>query len=285
MPTPQLQSQIQKAQQLIANQTLPSIPEEVLLLKHELSVKHPNTVTIANLIGRNPEFLADFLQLVNKNLTGENNKITDARGAINIIGIGETFNIFISSIFMRLIATNHREKEIIKSCANTGIVAAELSYWVYDVSRSEAYTAGLLSNVGVILMNREYGFDFLDVYNQQCSMPFTHYKTELDSFSSDHATLSCLVGKRWQMPDHIVKAVLFHHEERFQTRLSSNATIQNLIALIMVSTYIVIEARDAHYLTGELKRYFKIGCEHLNLPENAIKAGKAALSKWGDGVS
>ena len=66
-----MQQQLSSAAQIFTRSSVPSIPDEIVRLKEELNKKYPNTFTIAHIISHNPELLAEFLTLVNTNITSE----------------------------------------------------------------------------------------------------------------------------------------------------------------------------------------------------------------------
>lgn len=276
-----LQEKVSNAKNIFQGQSLPMILQEVLLLKEELTKKYPNTVTIANLISKNPENLSLFLKIANSNVVNQDTQIKDAKAAVNLIGLGDLFNLFMSSVLSRLLVKGLQDQAIMKEGIQTGIVAAELSYWVYDVSRSEAFMAGLLQNVGYLFMRRyDSGYD--DWIPKLKTNPLTNAESESQYYQTDHAVLSSVLGRKWDMPDKIVKAVLFHHDSEFAQKLKSHEGYAELVALIMVSSYIVYSNSDEQYLTQELKDYRDLGQTFLELPDKAIKAGRAALEKWGN---
>lgn len=149
-----LHEKIHAAKEILTGQALPVMPHEILLLKEELSKKYPNTVTIAGLISKNPENLALFLKIANSSVINPEVEIKDARAAVNMIGLGDLFNLFLTTVLTRLLVQDRTEQQILQEGIQMGIVAAELSYWVHDLSRSEAFMSGLLQNIGYLFLRR-----------------------------------------------------------------------------------------------------------------------------------
>lgn len=278
---PSVQEKVMAAREILKDQSLPMIPQEVLLLKEELTKKYPNTVTIANLISKNPENLSLFLKIANSNVVNQDTQIKDAKAAVNLIGLGDLFNLYLSTVLSRLLVTGFRDQEIMREGIQTGIVAAELSYWVYNTSRSEAFMLGLLQNIGYLFMRRyDQGFD--KVIPKLSTNPLTAAQKESIHYNTDHAVLSSVLGRKWNMPDKVVKPVLFHHDAEFVSKLKAYDGYADNVALLMVASYIVYSQREEQYLTQELKDYRDLGKQHLNLPDKAIRAGISALEKWGN---
>lgn len=279
-----MQKQLASAAQIFSKSSVPSVPEEIIRLKEELNKKYPNTVTIANLISHNPELLSDFLTLVNSNITSEKTEIKDAKAAVNVLGLDEIYNIFLSSSLTKIIAQSPVEKAILLHGSKAGLAAAELSYWVYDVSRSEAYMAGLMQNIGAIYFSRIVAEGYYDIYKQQLSNPISGYDKELATYNTSHAFLGTFVTKKWHISPNIYKSILLHHDVDFASKLANDQKVRHLISLIMVANYIVSSNAGDQYITQELKDYRNLGKHQLNLPDIALKAANAAVSKWGNSI-
>lgn len=278
-----MQDKLQKAMQILARAQVPNLPEELIRLQNELNLKYPNTVNVANIISHNPEILSDFMNLVNTNLTDEKQEIKDAKAAVNVLGLDEIYNIFLSAALTNLLAQSPTEKKILTQSAMSGLAAAELSYWVYDVTRSEAYMAGLMQNIGAIYFARAEP-EFEDFFDNQLGNPISGFKNEDEHFGTNHAVLGTVISKKWNIEPDVYKAILFHHDADFGVKATSHQKIKHLIALIVLGNYVVSVSSGDQYITKELKEYRKLGERELDLPDNALKAGIAAVAKWGDKI-
>lgn len=277
-----MQSEIKKASQILSELDVPNIPEEVLKLKEELNKTYPNTVTIANLISHHPELLNEFLTLVNTNVTSEKTEIRDAKAAVNLLGLEEIFNLFVSTSLTSLLGQSHLEKEIITHGAKAGLAAAELSYWVFDVTRSEAYMAALMQNIGALFMARAFQNKYIDMFQAQLGNPLSAYQKELETYGTTHCFISVLLSKKWHIAPEVYKAILFHHSPDFAIQTAGHPRIKHITALMILANYTVASTSSEQFLTQELKEYRNLALSCLNLPENAQKAAVAAVQKWGN---
>jgi len=279
-----MQDKLAAAAKVFAKANVPSIPEEIIKLKEELNKKYPNTVTIANLISHNPELLGDFLTLVNTNITSEKTEIKDAKAAVNVLGLDEIYNIFLSSSLTKIIAQSPGEKAILKHGAQAGLAAAELSYWVFDVSRSEAYMAGLMQNIGAIYFARVEEEDYLDLNRSQLSNPISAYDKEMEIYKTSHAFLGTFIAKKWNINADVYKSILLHHDTEFSAKLANDQKVRHIVSLVMVANYVVSSNSGDQYITQELKEYRNLGLHQLDLPDNALKSANAAVIKWGNSM-
>ena len=276
-----MQEKLAKAAKIISESNIPSLPDELVRLKEELNKKYPNTVTIANLISHNPELLGDFLKLVNTNITKDDSQITDAKAAVNVLGLDEIYNIFLSSSLANIIAQSPEEKKLLEHGAKVGLAAAELSYWVFDVSRAEAYIAGLMQNLGAIYLFRSEGDAYFDLIQSQMSNPISNYDKEEEIYGTTHAFLGTFVAKSWNISPNVYKAILLHHDTEFALKTTSDQKVRHLVALIIIANYVVGVNSGEQYITQEIKEYRDIGMAQIDLPENALKAANSAVIKWG----
>lgn len=279
-----MQQELSIAAQIIAKTSIPNIPEEIVCLKEELNKKYPNTVTIANLISHNPELLGDFMTLVNTNVTSEKSDIRDAKAAVNALGLDEIYNIFLASSLTNLIAQSPLEKKILSHGAKAGLAAAELSYWVFDVTRSEAYIAGLMQNIGSIYLSRLDPDSYAEIFNAQQANPVSAYAKELEQYNTGHTFMGTFIAKKWHINSEVYKSILLHHDTEFELKTANDQKTRHITALIIVSNFIVSSTIGAQYITQELKEYRNLGLKQLDLPDNAIKAASAAVMKWGKSV-
>lgn len=277
-----MQNQVQKASRILQEVIVPTIPEELFMLKEELNKKYPNTASVASLISRNPEMLVNFLTLVNTNITSEKNEITDAKAAVNLLGLDEIYNIFLSSNITSILAQSELEKKILLHGAKTGLAAAELSYWVFDISRSEAYMASLMQNVGAVYLSRKYPDEYEKIFSNQLGNPVSGYQKELETIGTTHCIIGGIICKKWNISPDIYKAIIYHHDMEFAHQTQSNTKVKHLTALIILGNYIVSTSLGEQYISQELKEYRNSAKMVLDLPENAFKAATAAVQKWGN---
>ncbi len=96
----------------------------------------------------------------------------------------------------------------------TAILSARLADRVRRTLRDPAFTAGLLADIGVIILTRalpkQYG-PVAELYApKQCD---DFLPRELDAVGVSHAEVSAVALERWALPTPIVEAVRWHHAQ------------------------------------------------------------------------
>lgn len=277
-----MQQKLNRAAQILAKTFIPDLPEELTLLQEELGKEHPNSVTVANLIGHNPQLLGDFLALANTSATGQNTEIKDAKTAVNLLGMDEIQNLYLATSLLQLPLQNNLENNILHHGAQAGLAAAELAYWVYDVSRSEAYLAGLMQNIGALYLSRIAPIEYESLFQNQLSNPIKGIQKEEHYYQTTHMHVGAFICRKWGIRPNIYKAALLHHDPDYIPKTVNDAQTQHLTALIMVANYAVVSADKKQYISQELRQYRNLGLQALNLPDNAMQAAVAAVRKWGN---
>ncbi len=276
-----MQAALNKAVEILRQSPPPPLPEEVVLLREELSHRYPNTATIAHLIGRNPELLNPFLELVNHRIFRPDMPIRDARSAVNLLGLDDLQTLFLASLLTEHLTESPQERDILAHGVRSGIAAAELAYWVHPVTRAEAYLAGLTQNIGGIFIERTQG-QFTTFFSRQLSHPFSAYQEELGHYGTAHTYVGALVAKRWHLADTLSETIVLHHDPQFISHTAGHEKARTLIAMIFVANYVVSSTLGETFLTEELKGAYHLGRDTLQLPDSAIRAATAAVLKWGE---
>ena len=90
-------------------------------------------------------------------------------------------------------------------------VAARLSRESRDISEDEAYTSGLLADVGILVLAQLEGEQYRSLY-ERCPHGPTLLRGEQTVLGFAHPELGARLLERWQLPAPVVSAVLTHHD-------------------------------------------------------------------------
>ncbi len=77
-----------------------------------------------------------------------------------------------------------------------------------------AYTAGLLHDIGKVILNRSMKDTYHEVVERVSvgDMPFNQVELEILGF--DHAIVGSRVASKWHLPEQLVEAIAWHHDPR-----------------------------------------------------------------------
>lgn len=210
MATDLTPEQIQHVMQGIA---IPPQPQVMVDLQMEQMLPDCDAMSIAKLISQDVGLAGSVLKAVNSSLFKSHNQIASIGQAVNILGVNSVVNL-VNALSIKGALS---DDDIIAlgrfwDCAmEVAIVSAVVARQIGFPNPDEAYTLGLFHDCGVaLLMGRikNYG----DILAQAYSRGDTSITaTENNLINTNHAVVGYYVGKSWNLPRHICRAIHEHH--------------------------------------------------------------------------
>ena len=178
---------------------LPSLPRIYADLTAALESPNCGSAEIADVVCRDPALAAKVLQLVNSSFFGLPRKMTALPQAVAYLGVATVRSLVLSTEAMSLFRPAARAAglDVDGLSARAVATATEATRLAAPEYRSDAFTAGLLSDVGLLLLAAKAP-ELLQ--RDEAELDFTH-----------GAAGAYLLGL-WGLPLGVVEAVAFHHE-------------------------------------------------------------------------
>jgi HD-like signal output (HDOD) protein len=268
-----LQPQVMRA----AHKTLRSSPRERATclplqttiakdLFQTLIHQRPDSVTIlADLVARDPDLAARFLQAANA-LIGGNSVIRSLRRAITQLGTGTSRKLILALSIRPIFADAQMEG----MWGHSLQMAAYLGAWAGPkglVSDEEALLLGLVHDVGSVAL-QGLPEDKTRTFRRLCDGGWAPQCAELLLLGSDHGDLGASLLASWGLSTHLTDAVEAHHRPADSDSLLASA--------LYASGYWLEQDEDLpspRHLRAALKR---IGCSIADLSK--VKPADAVLS-------
>ncbi len=212
---------------------VPSFP--ALYLEIVKAIEAPDTPlqTIDDLIVKDPGLTAKILQIVNSAAMGLHEKINDPMEAVQQLGLGTVKSLALSAhvftCFTPALRINFPVNALWNHLMQTGntaraIMRAEDGDNAYVEA---AYTAGLLHDVGKLMLADSLPKEFQEALSQSMDAHRPLPEVEAQIFGATHAGLAAYLLGLWGLPAPIVEAVAFHHTPE----MSSNTKFSPLTAV------------------------------------------------------
>jgi HD-like signal output (HDOD) protein/CheY-like chemotaxis protein len=178
---------------------LPSLPRIYGDLTAALESPSCGATEISAVVCRDPALAAKVLQLVNSSFFGLPRRVTSVPEAVAYLGVATLRSLVLSTEAMSLFRPAARAAglDVDGLSARAVVTATEAAGLAAPEHRSDAFTAGLLSDVGLLLLAAKAP-DLLR--RDEAELGFTH-----------GAAGAYLLGL-WGLPPAVVEAVAFHHE-------------------------------------------------------------------------
>ena len=192
--------------------TLPVIAQKVLQITDS---EHAQPDELREAIQTDPILVARILRRLNSSYYALSTKITDLRTAISLLGYREIRNLAMTVCMSRLYETpghhgTYRREALWEHCVAVGAAARLVARVCGRGVPEEAYIAGLLHDLGIILIDQSLRRHFCQVVSM-ISPTVSTCEAENQVLSFDHALLGGFVAAKWSLPEPVVDAIAFHH--------------------------------------------------------------------------
>lgn len=183
---------------------------------------------IGDLIKMDASFSVEVLRFANSALFGVRRDVKTIAQAVMMVGLDRLKTMATLVAMNRMVRASVRVDALrrvwIHSLA-TALIADELAK-VSGVSREEAYTAGLLHNVGTLGIMSAYPAEYAGMLEVTGEFGFDLLKTERDLFDIDHCAAGAYLAQDWDFPDELAAAIAVHHEEPSERERSMDNLIK-----------------------------------------------------------
>ena len=184
-----------------------------------------------------PSLAVRVLRTVNSSYHSVRQRVGNLKTAIALLGLKQVRNLALTVHVSRMFVApgdyrTYRREALWKhlvAVASTSRLIAEVTD---TAPREEAYVAGLLHDIGLILLDQHLRRQFKQVLDAVVDAPST-IDAERAVLTFDHAELGQFVTQRWNLPQAVSLAAGYHHEpQRYR------GSHQNMINLVSVANYL-----------------------------------------------
>jgi diguanylate cyclase (GGDEF)-like protein/putative nucleotidyltransferase with HDIG domain len=222
-------------------ETLPSFPQVAAKL---LEVSKDDTAPleeIAKIVETDPGISIRVLELVNSAFYGLSKKVTSLSDAVVILGIDEIKKLTLGiAIFEKIFKTGHTKEfdrlMFWRHSLAVAVLSMKIAQRIEYPNPEEAYTAGLLHDVGKIFLDlqghRDYG-KFIRNLSESTDLVIEKERSEIGLGHDDIGAFFCAW---WQLPENLVLAVKYHHQPFENHDLADDE--KQLIAIICMANFL-----------------------------------------------
>jgi HD-like signal output (HDOD) protein len=196
---------------------IPSQPTLYIEVRREAESKTASLKAIGAIISKDLGMTAKILQLVNSAYFGFYGKVATAEQAVNLLGV-DTVQALVLTVhaFSHFAPTQGSQFNIghlWEASTQTGVIARAIAKaeQAPAIMIDEAYTAGLLHDVGMLVLtaNLLTRYDVILKTAHERDIPL--WEAERQELGATHADVGAYLLGLWGLGDPIVEAVAFHH--------------------------------------------------------------------------
>jgi putative nucleotidyltransferase with HDIG domain len=208
---------------------LPTLPMIYFKVNKALQNNEASIKGVADIIELDQAMSSKVLHIVNCAFYGFRSKISSIPHAVMILGFNTVKNAIISVSILDVFAIKEKFQGFdVKNYWGHSIAVAVISKHLAEKSRiappEDAFVAGLLHDMGKLIMMQHFKEDFGLVWQTQQKDGLSFYDAEHAVLPVDHAQIGAYLAKRWQFPDPLIEAIASHHLHEI-TSLTSGLSV------------------------------------------------------------
>ncbi len=164
-------------------------------------------------IEQDPAIVARVLKVSNSSIYSFSREITTLTHAITLLGFRTVRNLVLAASLRQAFKEfGELEKKLWEHSVVAGAIASMLAERDgMDVEREEAFTAGLLHDLGKVALANNSRDEYLRV-DAEVEAGRPAEEAEVGVFGFDHAELGACVARKWKLPEHLEAVIRHHHQ-------------------------------------------------------------------------
>lgn len=216
---------------------LSSLPAVAQRISQVAEDDESNAADLLNVVGQDPTLAIRILRTVNSSYFGIPNEVADLQTAISMLGFVEVRNLALTVYVARLSEEQSSYRSFTreglwKHMVAVGTIAREIAKIYQRVEPEEAYMAGLLHDVGMLLIDQYMNESFCRVIDMVIEGAETT-DAERRILSFDHTDLGAYIARKSSFPERMAVAIQHHHcPEDYRGRE------QELVSIVAVANHL-----------------------------------------------
>lgn len=211
--------------------TPPTILQAVLDL---INSPDSSAKELSEVILKDPGLTARVLRMANSSFYAYYKKITTVNQAVMVMGINAVKYFILSITVLNQLNTQREKSKInvkqlwthfLEVASASKNLAASIGYKMPE----EAYVAGILHDVGIVLLEREFPDEYLKVL-QLAARGKALNKAEREIFGVDHQEIGGYLTNYWNMPQIISDSITTHHPTS-ENEIAAMSEVSKIVAL------------------------------------------------------
>ena len=236
---------------------LPPLPSSILRIQTLISDMNVSRQKVADAISLDPVISSRILSLANSPIYALHGTITNLTEAVGVVGnnaISEMLLVCgVSDAFGRKILDSPTGRSIWIHSLATALAASEICRQAKMRGADEAFSCGLLHDVGkLILLRADAPFysDLLKSGEEVGDISVIEQRT----LGFDHAELGAAAGIAWKLPGPVCHMIRYHHQP---SKTTAGVALAHLLETAdqFVKNRVAFEDPSAFFSNEQLKKF------------------------------
>ena len=253
--------------------SLPVFPRMLVQVTKVSSDEYASTQDLAEIILKDQSLTSKILAIANSAFYGFYRQVSTITQAIIVLGFESVKNITFG-----ITAYNSLSSFSSKSCLTqfwehsfaTGLCAELLAEKMGYTPSEEAFVAGLLHDVGKILLSQIYPEQYQEVVKLMLEHDAYSHVVESSILGVNHCTVGEMMAKKWGLPLSLQASIRDHHKKAWGA---------NTLTDIVSFSDFIIQSLSLDRKTKKFEQLVNLGSTELNLKPDSIKAVVQTLAE------
>jgi putative nucleotidyltransferase with HDIG domain len=212
---------------------LPTLPHVVSQVLERTRNPNASLREITDLIATDQALVTMYLKLVNSAFYGFSRRITTLQQAITLLGFRSVrnviFNAGVIGIFRKRSFHNQHRFSLWEHSVSCAVAARQLAAATGYAAKEEAFTAGLLHDVGKVVIDQYASKNAMAIV-RKIEEGMEARAAEKEVLGVDHTEIGYLIAERWNLPKSLCNVIRFHHEPEQATDAGDGKLLQLVAA-------------------------------------------------------
>lgn len=198
-------------------ETLPELPISATRIVQLLQRTDVDVADILEVAEMDLGLTANVLRMANSAAYGARAEIRSLRNAIVRLGTRKVLEIVLlavvgSRLRPPVVGYDLPRGKMLEHALAVGIVARELSFAAAFGDGDQAFTAGLLHDIGKVVLGEYVQVDAAPILSLAFERGISFQHAERAVLGIDHTEVGGMLLQRWGLPEEIVAAARWHHD-------------------------------------------------------------------------
>ncbi len=247
---------------------LPGIMMKVLEMTNDSKVSSRDLQFV---ISKDHVLTARILKIVNSAMYGFRGEVSMLSHAISILGLDTIRSVIVAAAVQNMFQSGISSGKSLTTQLfwqhswGTAIAAKVLALSTDYVNREEAFTCGLLHDLGKIVMLKNRQEVYGEILNGVYQGRTTFCEAELHIFGFTHAQVGAALACKWDFPPQLVEGIACHHEFTSSSEHRKLSAIISLANRMMTVLEVGFEKdRNLQLEEDEAALYLKLPAARLH---------------------
>ena len=193
---------------------LPPLPAIAMRLMKLIEKENVSFKEVSDLIRSDVAYSVEVLRLANSSLIGARFQVKSILDAISMLGM-ERLRALVLTVALTRFTSAVAKTEIFRQCWRHNLAAALLCEefaTVLDQNKANAYTAGLLHDIGRLALLVAHPAEYAALVKALGEPGLDLLQLEKETFGSDHCAVGGWLADRWGLPAEFRDIAASHHK-------------------------------------------------------------------------